>query len=886
MLKDSKTFLVIFLCSFSSLAYEITLTRIFSVSLWYHFAFMIISIAMLGIGASGTVLSLYPKLRNLSRIGIYSLLLGIGISMSYILSNQIPFDPMRLSWEKMQLFYISLYYITLSIPFFFTGLIIVTAFSTIGEKAGIIYGADLLGAGIGSIGILYLMTITGPDKAVFILSSIVLIASLIISGKRLKAVSLVLILLNFSLLLFQPAFMNLRMSPYKGLQVALRYPGAEHLKTYFSPFSRIDTFKSPAVRFAPGLSLRYLDTLPEQIGFSIDGSEMNVITSASDRESLRFLRYLPSALPYEISNPPQSPFIKGGLRGISKGGMRGFSDETGKKDDVLIIDPKGGLQVLVAIYYDSKNLYKVESNPLLIKIIRDEFKDFSDSMYRDNTWSGLGRSWLKSDYRNFDIIDLSLMGSSPSGSFGISEDYRFTVEAFKEYIGHLKAEGLLSINLFILPPPRIELRLINTIIKAMEELGIKDVAKHVVAIRSWGSICFLIKRSPFTPEEIEATREFSKNRRFDLIHYPGIKEEETNIYIKMPSNEYFTAFKKMLNPETRMRFMHDYIFDISPVRDDNPFFHYYLRLKNISEIYTLMGGKWQYFIEEGYILPAVFIQVIFLSLILILLPAFSPPFSSPLSKGGRRGVKRWLGVFLVVIARRSRHLSGPTKQSQKQTSQAKNEIMESYPSQRDCFGLCDLAMTGEETMLRNDKGQRFLPYFALLGIGFMFVEIALIQKIILPLENPSYAAAAVLTSILISSGIGSLLSHRVSRLRSSFVIILISLLIIIYSFSLPVITDVISPYSIPVKIISLFFTLMPLGLLMGIPFPTGLKILSEENKSLIPWAWAINGCFSVLAPILTIMLSMVIGFKMVLWLGALTYAMAFMNLQSFLKKSI
>jgi hypothetical protein len=534
----------------------------------------------------------------------------------------------------------------------------------------------------------------------------------------------------------------------------------------------IDTFKSTAVRFAPGLSLRYLDTLPEQIGFSIDGSEMNAITSASDRESLRFLRYLPSALPYEISNPPQSPLtplnpplLRGKLKG-GKGVYRKVQGERGGLDDVLIIDPKGGLQVLVAIYYDSKNLYKVESNPLLIKIIRDEFKDFSDSMYRDNTWSGLGRSWLKSDYRNFDLIDISLMGPSPSGSFGISEDYRFTVETFKEYIGHLKAEGLLSINLFILPPPRIEFRLINTIIKAMEELGIKDVANHIFAIRSWGSICFLIKRAPFTSEEIEATREFSKNRRFDLIHYPGIKEEETNIYIKMPSNEYFTAFKKMLNPETRVKFIDDYIFDVSPVRDDNPFFHYFLRLKNVSEIYKLMGGKWQYFIEEGYILPMVFIQVIFLSLILILLPAFSPPFSSPLgcesyrlSKGRRRGVKGWLGVFLVVIARSEATEQFATK-VHSERSEESHEIASATP--------------------RNDRGKSFLPYFALLGIGFMFVEIALIQKIILPLENPSYAAAAVLTSILISSGIGSLLSHRVSLLRSSFVIILISLLIIIY----------------------------------------------------------------------------------------------------------
>ena len=291
----------------------------------------------------------------------------------------------------------------------------------------------------------------------------------------------------------------------------------------------------------------------------------------------------------------------------------------------------------------------------------------------------------------------------------------------------------------------------------------------------------------------------------------------------MPSNEYFTAFKDILNPETRRSFVDHYIFDTRPVGDDNPFFHYYLKLKNIKTIYKIMGEKWQYFIEEGYILPAVFIQVLFLSLILILFPAFSHPFNSPLAKGGYRGVKGGIKGFV--------------------------------------------------------KARRFLPYFAFLGIGFMFVEVSLIQKIILPLENPSYAMATVLTSILISSGIGSLLSYRVTCLRNPSVTIALSFLIIAYSILLPTISDIISPHSLPIKIISVFFTLMPLSLLMGIPFPTGLKILGERNEHLIPWAWAINGCLSVLAPILAIMLAMVIGFKIVLWIGALAYLMAFVSLR-------
>jgi hypothetical protein len=840
-----KIFIVIFLCSSSSLAYEIALTRVFSISLWYHFAFMIISIAMIGIGASGTVLSLYPRLKHPTKINIYALLLGISISVSYVVSNQILFDPVRLPWDRMQLLYIGLYYVILSIPFFFTGLIIATAFSCTSERAGLLYCADLLGAGMGSMGILYLMTTSGPEKAVFIISSIALSAAFITGGKGLKTISIVLITLNLSLIIFHPSLINIRMSPYKGLQIALRYPGAEQLKTYFNPFSRIDMFRSPAVRFAPGLSLRYLDALPEQIGFSIDGGEINAITSAKGEQSpsyapLTFLRYLPSALPYEIVNPPKfphtplwqrdnppiPPLVKGG---VIKGGLKGdFKGRMGGLDDVLILDPKGGMQAMIAEYYGSSNIYKIESNPLLIKVIKKDFNEFSGGIYSENTWSGLGRSWLRSGHRNFDIIDVSLMGTVPHGSFGISENYRFTVEAFMEYIGHLKPDGILSINLFILPPPRIELRLLNTAITSMEELGIKDIEKQVVAIRSWGSICILVKKAPFSPDEIEAIKVFSKDRWFDLIYYPGIKEEETNIYIRMPSNEYFTAFKSILNPETRRSFVDHYIFDIRPVRDDNPFFHYYLKLKNIKTIYKIIGEKWQYFIEEGYILPAVFIQVLFLSLILILLPAFSPPFNSPLTKGGIKGVKG---------------------------------------------------------RMRGLRGKRLLPYFAFLGIGFMFVEVSLIQKIILPLENPSCAVATVLASILISSGIGSLLSYRFPGLRSPSVAIALSFLIIVYSILLPTISDIISPHSMPVKIISVFFTFMPLSLLMGIPFPTGLKILGERNESLIPWAWAINGCLSVLTPILAIMLAMVIGFKIVLWIGALMYAMAFITIQNSLRKA-
>ena len=128
----------------------------------------------------------------------------------------------------------------LSIPFFFTGLIVATTLASLSERAGLFYGADMLGAGIGSIGVILFMTISMPDTIVFILSLFALTGAFISGGKRLKAISFILILCFLALVLLRPEFMKLKMSQYKGLEVALRYPGAEHLKTYGSPFSKID----------------------------------------------------------------------------------------------------------------------------------------------------------------------------------------------------------------------------------------------------------------------------------------------------------------------------------------------------------------------------------------------------------------------------------------------------------------------------------------------------------------------------------------------------------------------------------------------------------------------------------------------------------------------
>jgi SAM-dependent methyltransferase len=759
----------LFLSSFSALAFEVALIRIFSVSLWHHFAFMVVSIGMLGMGLSGAVQSLLPKLRKSDLLGTYALLLGAAIPLGYALSNLTPFDPARLSWDRVQLFYLAIYYIALSVPFFFFGMVASTAFSTASGRSGLVYGADLLGAGAGSVASVFLIGWAGPEKAVYVISLGALLGAFLMGRHRTAPVLAIAVLL---LLVTGPEITKIRMSPYKGLEQALRYPGAEHLKTYRSGFSRVDVFKSPLARFAPGLSLSYLEELPPQVGLSIDGSHISAITKAGGK--LDFLRHLPPALAYEI----------------------------GKRESALLMDPRGGLPVLLAKEYGTETVISVESNPLVVDAVREDYGEFSGNIYSENTLTGLARSLLMRTAERFDIIDLSLTGAAPSGAFGISEDYRLTVEAFKEYFSHLRPGGVLSVSLFILPPPRAELRLLAVAIEAMEEMGIDNIRENIAAIRSWGSICLLFKSTPFKPGEIRGIKAFSKSRRFDLVYYPGIKKEETDVYIKTSPGGYHEAFAKIIDPGTRGAFIGQYTFDVSPVRDDRPFFHYFLRLENLRETYSLMGKKWQYFIEEGYLLPAVFAQAAILSAVLLLLPAV-------LGRGGR-------AAFDPVLF-----------------------------------------------------------YFAFLGLGFMFIEVPLIQKMMLPLENPSYAVAGVLASVLASSGAGSLLSQRYGALRSPYVVAALSAMIIPYGLLINTMAGSLLALALPARFALTFAMVLPAGLLMGIPFPLGIRLLGEKNRELIPWAWAVNACFSVLSPVLATMLAMAVGFKAVFLLGAGMYALAF-----------
>src|SRR5512139_2841953 len=186
----------IFIVSLSGLSFEIVLTRIFAISLWYHFAFMVISIAMLGIGASGTLLSVYPRLKDSRLIPLYCAAFSVAIPAGYLGINNIPFDPVKLSWDRSQLLYISLYYLFLSLPFFFCGLIISTTFSALERPPAHIYGADLTGAGMGSLLTIWLLSVGGPERIVFAISAVASLSLFLSGGRKSRVGALIFIFVN------------------------------------------------------------------------------------------------------------------------------------------------------------------------------------------------------------------------------------------------------------------------------------------------------------------------------------------------------------------------------------------------------------------------------------------------------------------------------------------------------------------------------------------------------------------------------------------------------------------------------------------------------------------------------------------------------------------
>ena len=791
------------LISAGALAYEVLLMRLFSIIQWHHFAYMIISLALLGYGASGTFLSL-ARLRLLAhfrQVYITNLLLFALSSIScFLLVQHLPFNPHEILWDPQQVLWLFVIYLVLALPFFFAANCIGLALSYFSSDVSRLYAADLFGAGVGSIAIVAMLFITFPDNALLVLSSLIGLAAVVawleLDLRREHKSSKVIGVLSIAVILpwVLPAnWTELVISPYKGVSQLLQVQDTRVINERSSPLGLITVVESSAIplRHAPGLSLQAEQSPPEQLAVFTDGDGMTAITRHSaDIQSLTYLDDLTSALPYHLNKP----------------------------EHVLILGAGGGSNVLQAQYHAVNKIDAVELNPQIVDLLQNDYADFSGGLYKplnSNIHITEARGFVSNTKELYDLIQISLLDSfsaSSAGLYALSESYLYTVEALEQYITHLKPNGYLALSRWVKLPPRDTLKLFATAIQALESMNIESPEKRLVLIRSWQTSTLIIKNGNFTAEEINSLHRFSKPRAFDLVYYPGIKETEVNRYNILQQPYFFMGTQALLG-EQREAFIYDYKFKLQPATDDKPYFFDFFKWRVVPEILSLRGQGGIPLLSMGYlILVGTLIQAIVASFILIIMPL--------------------------------------------------------------------LVMRGDiDTKNFRSAQLRSLVYFSALGLAFLFIEIAFIQKFILFLHHPLYAISVVLAAFLLFAGLGSAYSKRFVKSEHTYsattgAVFAIVILGLVYVVFLETIFNSLFGAPTILKILISGILIAPLAFCMGMPFPMGLTRLSKTAANMIPWVWGVNGCASVISAVLATLLAIHFGFTAVVLIALCFYIIA------------
>ena len=783
------------LVSATALAYEVLLMRLFSIIQWHHFAYMMISLALLGYGVSGAFLMLLqrPLLQRFASSYIINLaLFGSTAVGCFLFAQHIPFNAEEMLWDVRQTAWLLSTYLLLAVPFFFAANAIGLALIYYRDRLSRIYAADLVGAGLGSIGILLLLFAVLPLQALTVLGLLGIGAALV-AGWELRQIKAAawLLPLAAALLLMPASWSTLEMSPYKGLKQTLLVKDTRIIAERSSPLGLLSVVESPTIplRHAPGLSLNATSEPPAQLGVFTDGDGLSVISRYSgDTQTLAHLDQLTSALPYH-------------LRPIKR---------------ALVLGAGGGADVLQALYHHTTDIDAVELNPQFARLVSTDYADFSGHLYQApgvTLHIAEARSFVAGSQGDYDLIQVSLLDSfsaSASGQYALSENHLYTTEALAEFLQKLSADGFLSITRWIKLPPRDTLKLFATGIAALRASGVPEPGQQLILIRGWQTSTLLIKNGSVSTQELEQVRAFSAARSFDVAWYPGITRDESNRYNRLRNAWFHDAAEALLGGEGE-RFLDDYKFNLHPASDDQPYFFHFFKWRTLAEVMQLRERGGAPLTDAGYlVMVATLVQAVVASLLLILLPIW---------------------VY------------------QRRINPAKQGVPRSM----------------------------VMAYFFILGLAFLFIEIAFIQKFLLFLHHPLYAIAVVLSSFLVFSGLGSAWLGRVSpgnrgKLLSQAVAGIV-VLGTVYLLSLGLLLEPLATLPDVVRILISVFLIAPLAFCMGMPFPLGLARLADYAPDLIPWAWAINGCASVISAVLATLLAIHLGFATVIAVALALYAL-------------
>lgn len=767
------------LISAAIIAFQLILMQILSYVQWYHFAYMIISIALLGFGAAGTFLTIFQQKLEKNYYTLFPFLLIVTAILIPVVvgianSEAVRFDSLLIFQDSRHIGKLILTYFIFFLPFLTGALAIGMSFSKFADQIGKIYFSNLIGSGIGGIIAIFFMQWIIPEQqsfAVAILAFVGGIVSLPKNKKKLIRIIVPLSTLILIILFFYPP--RLTPSEYKDISKTMLLPDAKVEYRKSTPHGFVEIVSSPILRYAPGVSLAYRDSFPIRKVVFNNGNWMGcLLPQPLEANETNILDYTPQALPYHIDN------IK----------------------NALIINAGTGENVLLALSHQVARITANETNPEIFNILRQSFEGF----YQVQPYQTMPRTLLTPDTNKYDLIELPIIGSffGNSGLNAVEPRYELTIEALREMWNKLSEKGMISLSCWMDYPVRNAYRLLATISLLLDENDIAHPPHHVVAIRSWCAITFLVKKSPFKRDEINKVRLFCENRMFDPLVLPEKQEIERDKYNILQDTTFFTHIDQLLSHE-KETLIRQYPYRIHPTTDDRPFFFQFVRFKQIPQLISSIREKNFPFLDIGYVLIILtFVQIVFIAAIFILLPLSFRPWKSR--------NKKWV-----------------------------------------------------------------LMYFSGLGLAYMFLEMVFIQHFTFYFGEPTYAASATLGILLFTSGLGSYYSGKFQNNKKMRLAIplVIAAILVLYAFVLsPILTATIG-IALPLKITIAVVLLGTLGFFLGMPFPIGIDYLSGKNTDDIPWAWALNGYFSVISTVLATIISVELGYLLLLSMAAFIYAL-------------
>ena len=777
--------LAVALVSLSSLLLELALTRLFSVVLFYHFAFFAISVALLGLGSGGVFAHIRQEWLarfDMRTLGAWLCLLNsifILCSVEVVLHTPVSLEVTGRNFGKLTIIYLAA-----AVPFFLTGLLFSVLFARSSGHISQLYGADLAGGATACLAVVPLLNFIGAPNALLLASACMAVAAGLWADQ---------IKLRRTAYALAAIFILLMAANYSGKIIDVIYAKGVYRDPKWIEYSRWNAISRIEVSTQLGGRYVIIDADATTAIMNVDPARWEQNASATPMYT-----GLPETTGFNWKKSLMSaaPSVANVLR---------------PRGDFAIIGPGGGVDVMRAVANGSPNVTGIEINPTIANnVMRGRYAAYSFHLY-DQPQVHIhvqdGRSYVRSSHDKYDVVQMTLVdtwASTAAGAFALSENNLYTIEAFREYFDHLKPDGMIAITRWEFKQPREALRVVSQGIEALHWIGVTDPRQHFVIVADGGlnedgrPVLVLAKKSPFTTAEYAAVAAH--------VH------ENPNLFWLNPTTEYAglqplpaaaAAFRELIESNDPAGFARNYAYNVSPVSDSAPFFFFTLKTRHVIEnILAGTGRGMDWRINLGVVVLGMLLIISIVAVV----------------------------AFLILPLALHRHRQHAPK-------------------------------TGIGALL----------YFIAVGFGFILVEISLIQRFVLFLGHPTYALTVVVFLLLLSSGAGSVAARRrISSGSNIFPLIgFISALIVVDVLLLPWLLSAAIGLPFAIKLLLSGVVLAPLGFLMGMPFPTGLRLVKT-----VEWAWALNAAASVLGSVMAMIIAIHFGLTVTLLCAAVAYLLA------------